>query len=188
MHRPWQILLLRNQPSTLDTGLPRRSIRELTGVWGLFWPRRSMESMRFSMDSMRSAGSPPGTPRSGDGAKAAGFTDYRGSSLFAYSGPFTGSASPTPAAFPAKGSPEGAPVQVRAIAQRELLLRGCSSCCALLHDGEQRQGASCSGTLQGAEARGYFQGIEPLSGAAAQGVHRADSLRGSQGSLADQPQ
>ena len=50
-----------------------------------------MESMRYSMDSMRSAGSPNGTPR-GPSHSMGPYTDYRGSSLFAFSGPFTAAA------------------------------------------------------------------------------------------------
>lgn len=72
-----------------------------------------MESMRFSMDSMRSAGSPPGTPRGGGGPQGAGgFTDYRGSSLFAYSTPYAAPAVPSPAAFTPKSPADGAPLQV----------------------------------------------------------------------------
>ncbi len=53
---------------------------------------RSMDSVRYSMDSMRSAGSPSGTPHGGAPQSMGGFTDYRGSSLFAFSGPFTSGA------------------------------------------------------------------------------------------------
>ncbi len=68
---------------------------------------RSMDSMRYSMDSMRSAGSPSRTPHGGAPQSMGGFTDYRGSSLFAFSGPFT-SGAVTQGSSGAKGSGHGA--------------------------------------------------------------------------------
>ncbi|CAL8465210.1 g4745 [Coccomyxa elongata] len=69
--------------------------------------RGSMDSMRYSMDSMRSAGSPSRTPHGGAPQSMGGFTDYRGSSLFAFSGPFT-SGAVTQSSTGAKGSGHGA--------------------------------------------------------------------------------
>ncbi len=71
--------------------------------------------MRFSMDSMRSEGSPPGTPRASPNQAAGGYTDYRGSSLFAYAGPFTASAQASPEqASPSTKPPLHSGSQVRA--------------------------------------------------------------------------
>ncbi len=60
--------------------------------------------MRYSMDSMRSAGSPNGTPR-GPPQSMGPYTDYRGSSLFAFSGPFSAGAAAAPG--PGNGSGHG---------------------------------------------------------------------------------
>jgi hypothetical protein len=63
-----------------------------------------MDSVRFSMDSMRSATSPSGTPRN-SGQHMGGFTDYRGSSLFSFGIPFSG---PAGQSMPAAAKEEAA--------------------------------------------------------------------------------
>ena len=73
------------------------------------------------MDSMRSGGSPPGTPRGAcvpaapsQATPGGGYTDYRGSSLFAFSAPFAQAASPAQGQQPSPGKPPAhSPSQVR---------------------------------------------------------------------------